>query len=136
MGDAVLCRRISGPRSAANLIGWSSLNQIKLTEAERDALLAVQQTASPPPAGGCCSLQGHRRRFAAVLWLEGLFRQFDDRRQLAAYAGLAPDALAEQLIDREQGVSKAGNARLRTTPFNSLGCGRAINRNRAIALVP
>ena len=30
------------------------LNQIKLTEAERDALLAVQQTAPPPPAGRRC----------------------------------------------------------------------------------
>jgi len=66
-------------------------NQIKLTEAERDALLAVQQTASPPPAGRMLlDFKGVGAEFAAVLWLEGLFRQFDNRRQLAAYAGLAP----------------------------------------------
>ena len=53
--------------------------------------------------------------FAAVLWLEGLFRCFENRRQLAAYAGLAPTPWQSGLIDREQGVSKAGNARLRTT---------------------
>jgi transposase len=28
--------------------------------------------------------------FATVLYLEGLFRHFENRRQLAAYAGLAP----------------------------------------------
>ena len=59
--------------------------------------------------------KGIGAEFAAVLWLEGLFRQFDNRRQLAAYAGLAPTPWQSGSIDREQGVSKAGNARLRTT---------------------
>jgi transposase len=92
------------------------LNQIKLTEAERDALLAAQQTASPAPAGWMLlDFKGIGAEFAAVLWLEGLFRRFDNRRQLAAYAGLAPTPWQSGSIDREQGVSKAGNARLRTT---------------------
>jgi transposase len=52
---------------------------------------------------------------AAVLWSEGLFRRFDNRRQVAAYAGLAPTPWQSGSIDREQGVSKAGNPRLRTT---------------------
>jgi len=92
------------------------LNQIKLTEAERDALLAAQQTASPAPAGRMLlDFKGIGAEFAAVLWLEGLFRSFDNRRQLAAYAGLAPTPWQSGSIDHEQGVSKAGNARLRTT---------------------
>ena len=92
------------------------LNQIKLTEAERDALLAAQQTTSLAPAGRMLlDFKGIGAEFAAVLWLEGLFRQFDNRRQLAAYAGLAPTPWQSGSIDREQGVSKAGNARLRTT---------------------
>lgn len=53
--------------------------------------------------------------FAAVLWSEGLFRHFDNRRQVAAYAGLAPTPWKSGSIDHEQGVSKAGNPRLRTT---------------------
>ena len=53
--------------------------------------------------------------FAAVLWSEGLFRHFDNRRQLASYAGLAPTPWQSGSVDREQGVSKAGNPRLRTT---------------------
>jgi transposase len=92
------------------------LDQIKLTEAERDALLAAQQTTSPAPAGRMLlDFKGIGAEFAIVLWLEGLFRQFDNRRQLAAYAGLAPTPWQSGSIDREQGVSKAGNARLRTT---------------------
>jgi transposase len=49
------------------------------------------------------------------LWLEGLFRSFANRRQLAAYAGLAPTPWRSGTIDREQGASKAGNPRLRAT---------------------
>ena len=92
------------------------LTQIKQTEIERDALLAAQQTAQPAPAGKMLlDLKGIGAEFAAVLWVEGLFRRFDNRRQLAAYAGLAPTPWQSGSIDREQGVSKAGNARLRTT---------------------
>ncbi|EIZ79359.1 Uncharacterized protein y4iO [Novosphingobium sp. Rr 2-17] len=50
-----------------------------------------------------------------ILTSEGLFRHFDNRRQLAAYAGLAPSPWQSGSIDREQGVSKSGNPRLRTT---------------------
>ena len=57
----------------------------------------------------------NRSDTAAVLWSEGLFRQFDNRGQVAAYAGLAPTLWQSGSIDHEQGVSKAGNLRLRTT---------------------
>jgi transposase len=52
---------------------------------------------------------------ASVLGAEAFWRRFDNRRQLAAYAGLAPTPWKSGSIDREQGVSKAGNPRLRTT---------------------
>ncbi len=52
---------------------------------------------------------------AAVLWGEGLCRHFDNRRQVAAYAGLAPTPWQSGQVDHEQGVSKSGNPRLRTT---------------------
>jgi len=61
------------------------------------------------------SIKGIGSEFAAVLHSEGLFRHFNNRRQLAAYAGLAPSPWKSGSIDREQGVSKAGNPRLRTT---------------------
>ena len=60
-------------------------------------------------------IKGIGPEFAAILWSEGLFRHFENRRQIAAYAGLAPTPWQSGAVDREQGVSKAGNPRLRTT---------------------
>ena len=61
------------------------------------------------------NIKGIGPEFAAILWSEGLFRHFDNRRQVASYAGLAPTPWQSGSVDREQGVSKAGNPRLRTT---------------------
>ena len=94
------------------------LDHIKAVETERDALLSEQQAvaAAPAPVGRMLlELKGIGAEFAAVLWMEGLFRHFDNRRQLASYAGLAPTPWQSGSVDREQGVSKAGNHRLRTT---------------------
>ena len=92
------------------------LDQIKAAEAERDALLAAQQAAAPAPVGKMLlEFKGIGAEFAATLWLEAMFRHFDNRRQLASYAGLAPTPWQSGSVDREQGVSKAGNPRLRAT---------------------
>jgi transposase len=95
------------------------LDQIEAVEAEQDALLAA---ARQPVAGNVAdpvtmllALKGMGANFAAVLWSEAFYRQFANRRQLAAYAGLAPTPWRSGRIEREQGVSKAGNPRLRTT---------------------
>ena len=90
------------------------LEQIKAVETERDALFAEQQVAAPAPAGKMLrDIKGVGSEFAAVLWLEGLFRHFDNQRQVASYAGLAPTPWQSGSVDREQGVSKAGNPHLR-----------------------
>ncbi len=92
------------------------LEQIKAVEAERNELLAVKRKgAGPARAAKLLDVKGIGPECAAVLWSEGLFRHFDNRRQVAAYAGLAPTPWQSGRIDREQGVSKAGNPRLRTT---------------------
>ena len=91
------------------------LKQIKAVETERDAMLAVQQVVTPAPAAMLLGLKGIGPEFAAILWSEGLFRHFDNRRQVASYAGLAPTPWQSGSVDRDQGVSKAGNPRLRTT---------------------
>jgi transposase len=92
------------------------IEQIKAVETERDALLepAVKTEGAPAPQAMLLAIKGIGPEFAAVLWSEGLFRHFDNRRQVAAYAGLAPTPWQSGSIDREQGVSKAGNPRLRT----------------------
>jgi transposase len=91
------------------------LEQIKAVETERDALLAAQRVATPSTAAMLLDFNGIGPEFTTVLWSEGLFRHFDNRRQVASYAGLAPTPWQSGSVDHEQGVSKAGNPRLRTT---------------------
>lgn len=91
------------------------LEQIKAVEVERDALVASAATATLAPLALLAGIKGIGPEFAVILDSEGLFRHFDNRRQVAAYAGLVPSPWQSGTIDREQGVSKAGNQRLRTT---------------------
>ena len=92
------------------------LEQIKAVEVERDTLLAAERSAMlAAPAAMLLNVKGIGPECAALLWSEGLFRRFENRRQVASYAGLAPTPWQSGSIDREQGVSKAGNPRLRTT---------------------
>jgi transposase len=94
------------------------ITQIKAVEKERGALLQEKKADTAGAASAQPSmllgLVGIGPEFAAVLWYEGLFRSFANRRQVAAYAGLAPTPWQSGQVDREQGVSKAGNPRLRT----------------------
>jgi transposase len=89
--------------------------QIAEIEAERDALLSPVEAAKPSPGAQLLKLRGIGPEFASVLWQEGLYRRFANRRQLAAYAGLAPSPWRSGDLSKEQGISKSGNARLRTT---------------------
>src|ERR1700758_255231 len=96
------------------------LEQIKAVEAERDALLAAarkpaSEEAALDPVTMLLALKGMGANFATVLWSEAFYRQFANRRQVAAYAGLAATPWQSGGIRHEQGVSKAGNPRLRTT---------------------
>lgn len=88
---------------------------LKAVEAERDALLEPTGDEVATPAVMLAELKGIGPQIATILWSEALFRHFDNRRQVAAYAGLAPTPWKSGSIDHEQGVSKAGNPRLRTT---------------------
>jgi transposase len=91
------------------------LHQIAAVEAERNVLIQSDVTHPEGPAVVLMKLKGIGPEFAAVLWLEGLFRTFANRRHLAAYAGLAPSPWKSGSLNREQGISKSGNPRLRTT---------------------
>ncbi|MDP9810082.1 transposase [Rhizobium tibeticum] len=88
------------------------IQQIRDVEDARNAMLIAADMLAPALL---LSLKGIGPEFAAVLWSEGLSRKFDNRRQVAAYAGLAPTPRQSGQIDYEQGVSKSGNARLRST---------------------
>jgi len=89
------------------------LDQLQQVEVVREELLD-QAATTAAPAARLLQLKGVGPEFANLLWSEGFYRHFDNRRQLAAYAGLAPTPWQSGSVDHEQGVSKAGNPRLRT----------------------
>ena len=93
--------------------------QIAAVEAERAALLAADEAATP--AARRLTLKSIGPEFASVLWLEGLLRRFQNRRPLAAYAGLAPSPWQSGTMNGEQGISKAGHPRLRTAMVELAG---------------
>jgi len=100
------------------------LEQIGTVEAEQQALLAAQSQPASQLQGAAApanvvtmllAVKGIGEQSAAILWSEGLSREFANRRQVAAYAGLAATPWRSGGIVHEQGLSKAGNPQLRTT---------------------
>jgi transposase len=61
------------------------LEQLKTVEAERDTLLKPAPDETASPVALLARLKGIGPETAAVLWYEGRFRQFDNRRQVAAF---------------------------------------------------
>ena len=116
-----------------------TMQQLATVEAERDAALAADGragSAADAAAADCqggndtraaasvgregaggrlLRLKGIGPETAAVLAGEAFFRDFRNRREVAAYAGLAPSPWQSGGVDNEQGISKAGNARVRKT---------------------
>jgi transposase len=112
--------------------------QIKAAEAELEGMLAAEsrntevtqprhdkpkdnkpqdkkaEAAVHNPVAMLLAIKGISTHSAVILWTEGLSRTFVNRRQLAAYAGLAATPWQSGTIEHEQGLSKAGNPRLRT----------------------
>ncbi len=92
------------------------MDQIKQVEAERDALIeAAPASAARVPGASLVAFRGIAQERAAVIGGECLWRDFKNRRQVGAYAGLPGSAFKSGKIDRDQGLSKAGNKRLRRT---------------------
>jgi transposase len=96
------------------------LSQISKVEAERDLALRQAAMIETTPEGNnvgalLVRLKGIGAEIASVLSSEAFFRCFGNRREVAAYAGLTPSPWQSGGIDVEQGISKAGNSRLRRT---------------------
>ena len=89
--------------------------QLAAVERARDALIRTEAEERNNPAAQLLKLKGLGPEFASLLWLELLFRSFANRRQVAAYAGLAPSPWQSGGVERDQGISKSGNRRLRKT---------------------
>ena len=74
----------------------------------------VAEAEAAPVVQKLIELNGLGAETVAMLWTEAFYRSFDNRRQLAAFGGLAGTPWKSGSIDREQGVSM-GNHRLRET---------------------
>ena len=92
------------------------LEMIAALEAERAAIVAAPAPAHPhaPKVQALARLKGIGAEFATVLAGEVVHRDFDNRRQVASYVGLAPSPFRGGGMVREQGISKAGNPKART----------------------
>ncbi len=90
------------------------VSQMAMVERERDALVGMTSDPAPETAAAVLvRLKGIGPELGSLIWLEALYRGFSNRRQIAAYAGLAPSPWQSGGTDREQGISKSGNHRLR-----------------------
>lgn len=89
----------------------------QMAELERDRD-AVAEAVAPDEGGKMiqqlCSLRGIGVQSATVLVREAFVRRFANGKALGSYAGLAATPYSSGGIEREQGIGKAGNRRLRT----------------------
>ena len=79
------------------------LEMIATVEAERDAILKEKKSTHLNADKNSTTLVG-----------EVFYREFANRRQLGSYVGLASSPFCSGLLDRDQGISKAGNPKART----------------------
>jgi len=91
-----------------------ALDRLALLGEQIDAIEAERDTSSQSvPAQLLLRLRAIGPETAAVLALEAFYRRFDNRRQVAAFGGLAPSPWQSGRVERDQGISKAGNPHLR-----------------------
>jgi transposase len=101
----------------ARMLDRLELLLIQITELEqsRDAVLEDQ---SPDRASSMiqqlAKLRGIGVQSATVLVREGFVRKFANGKAIGSYAGLTATPYSSGGVEREQGMGKAGNARLRT----------------------
>ena len=93
------------------------LQMLRTVEGERDAVVAGKAPAHPnaDKIQHLNRLKGLGPEFSTVMVGEVYHRSFDNRRQLGSYVGLAGSPHQSGASAREQGISKAGNAKARTT---------------------
>jgi transposase len=93
------------------------LEQIQGLEKARDAVVAQDDVVSGGEADSMirtlAGLKGIGPELATLLAWEAFVRPFRNRRALAGYAGLTGTPFASGGTQREQGIGKAGNRRLR-----------------------
>lgn len=97
---------------------------IKQVEQERDALVEAtsHELPSMQKAQRLAQIRGIGYHSAVVLANELFHRSFRNRKHLASYVGLAPSAYSSGDVERNQGISKAGNRQARTLGVELAWC--------------
>ena len=93
------------------------IGMIKTIEAERDAIASANtetERGSVKKIQHLAKIKSIGPEFATTLVGEVFYRSFDNRKQLASYVGLTPVHFQSGAMSRDQGISKAGNAKART----------------------
>ena len=94
------------------------LGMIQTIEAERDAIASAKSKSrhtSAKKIQHLVKLKSIGPEFATVLVDEVFYRTFDNRKQIGSYVGLTPSPFQSGFTSRDQGISRAGNAKARTT---------------------
>ena len=93
------------------------IGMIKTIEADRDAIASANtetERGSVKKIQHLAKIKSIGPEFATTLVGEVFYRSFDNRKQLASYVGLTPAHFQSGAMSRDQGISKAGNAKART----------------------
>ncbi len=107
---AALQARIA--RAAARL----ALLEAQIAELDAAQVARVEAAPTGSPAQRLVALKGVATTSATTLLDEGLvWRAFRNRREIGAVLGFSPTPFASGASVREQGISRAGNARLQST---------------------
>jgi transposase len=93
------------------------LKMIRALEAERDAIVTDVAPAqlNADKIRQLNKLRALGPELSTVLVGEVFYRSFNNRRQVGSYVGFPPTPFRSGAMAREQGISKAGNAKARTT---------------------
>jgi transposase len=91
------------------------LDQIATLEHDRDAVAEVPASDDASRMiQQLCTLRGIGVQSATILVREAFVRRFANAKALGSYAGLTATPYNSGGVEREQGIGKAGNRRLRT----------------------
>ena len=89
---------------------WQIIDMIRAVERERDVARAAE---APDRIGMLTRLVGVGEVSAGVLADEVFHRDFANRREVAGYVGLGSSPYNSGSVERDQGISRAGNPRAR-----------------------
>ena len=106
------------------------MTQIKGVEKARDAVVAkpAAENDNERMIRDLSGVRGVGVESATLLVREAFCREFANRRSLGAYAGLAGTPFASGGMQREQGIGKDGNHRLRRSSWSLPGSGCGTSR--------